>query len=106
MDRESVRDAIMLVLAKTLNIQPRILNFSQPKWSQIGQFMGCYSNVALHPGMTGPEFYEKLNTPLCDRFYLAGEAFDLDHAGYVTAAYKTGRNAANHIIEHELNKTK
>ena len=106
MDREAVKASIKFVLNNALKIQPHIINFSHPKWSQIDQFLGCYSNVALHPGLTGPEFYAKLSTPLCDKFYLAGEAFDYNHAGYVTAAHKTGRNAAFDIIKRELNKAK
>ena len=53
MSREEAMDAIRYVLRTALDFQPTILNFSQPKWSEMENFLGCYSNVAIHPGMEG-----------------------------------------------------
>ena len=99
MSREKIEESILYVLNKTLDVQPRILNISHPQWSQIDQFMGCYSNVAIHPGMTGPQFYAELVKPICEGFYVAGDAFDYHHAGYVTAAHKTATLAAHDIAK-------
>ena len=61
MTREDVASSIKFVLKQTMGFSPKVLNFSQPKWSQKENFLGCYSNAAVNENMTGPEFYRELN---------------------------------------------
>jgi hypothetical protein len=103
MSREEVEESLQSTIKKSLGFSPKILNFSQPKWSQIPQFLGCYTNAAICPGMTGPEFYDELRSSISENFHFAGEAFDFDHVGYVTAAYKTAIAASNLVLE-KVNK--
>ena len=60
MSRSDVEESIKFVLTKTLGISPKIQNFSQPRWSQLDSYLGCYTNAAVKEDMTGPEFYAEL----------------------------------------------
>ena len=60
MSRSDVEESIKFVLKKTLGLSPKIQNFSQPRWSQLDSYLGCYTNAAVKEDMTGPEFYAEL----------------------------------------------
>ena len=60
MSREEVEGSIAFVLNKTIGLKPKILNFSHPKFSQMENFLGCYTNAAISEKMTGQGFYDEL----------------------------------------------
>ena len=57
MTREELEASIKYVLKQTMGFSPKVLNFSQPKWSQKENFLGCYSNAAVNENMTGEECF-------------------------------------------------
>ncbi|OBF10797.1 NAD(P)/FAD-dependent oxidoreductase [Mycobacterium sp. 852002-10029_SCH5224772] len=67
-------------------------------WSIDPYALGAYS---FHPPGSGPDDRRRLQQPISDRLYLAGEAVGVDNPGTATGAVASGRYAANQLL-HRL----
>ncbi len=67
-------------------------------WSVDPYALGAYS---FHPPGSGPDDRRRLQQPISDRLYLAGEAVGVDNPATATGAVLSGRYAANHLL-HRL----
>lgn len=67
-------------------------------WSVDPYALGAYS---FHPPGSGPDDRRRLQQPISDRLYLAGEAVGVDNPATATGALLSGRYAANQL-SHRL----
>ncbi|GAB1811665.1 flavin monoamine oxidase family protein [Mycobacterium sp. MUNTM1] len=68
-------------------------------WTLDPYALGAYS---FHPPGSGLDDRRRLQQPIGDRLYLAGEAVGVDNPSTVTGALASGRYAANQLL-HKLN---
>lgn len=68
-------------------------------WTVDPYALGAYS---FHPPGSGLDDRRRLQQPIGDRLYLAGEAVGVDNPATVTGALASGRYAANELL-HRLN---
>lgn len=68
------------------------------QWSVDPYALGAYS---FHPPGSGPDDRRRLQEPISDRLYLAGEAVGVDNPATATGAVLSGRYAANQLL-HRL----
>ncbi|WP_297698778.1 NAD(P)/FAD-dependent oxidoreductase [Mycobacterium sp.] len=64
-------------------------------WSVDPYALGAYS---FHPPGSGPDDRRRLQQPIGDRLYLAGEAVGVDNPATATGAVLSGRDAANRLL--------
>lgn len=64
-------------------------------WSVDPYALGAYS---FHPPGSGPDDRRRLQEPIGERLYLAGEAVGVDNPGTATGAVLSGRHAANQLL--------
>lgn len=67
-------------------------------WSVDPYALGAYS---FHPPGSGPDDRRRLQQPISDRLYLAGEAVGVDNPATAAGAVLSGRYAANQLL-HRL----
>ncbi|WP_196771623.1 FAD-dependent oxidoreductase, partial [Mycobacterium colombiense] len=65
-------------------------------WTLDPYALGAYS---FHPPGSGLDDRRRLQQPIGDRLYLAGEAVGVDNPSTVTGALASGRYAANQLLQ-------